>query len=142
GLAGPARPAARSGPPARAAAPPRLPRPGGDALSFLSPAAFVGPAEVQAVQEYLSAEQLRALWSFPLDLRSVTADQAAGLQRELQALSFLPVANSVGSTLGIPADKVAPFSVSLSNGLTVILPSFVAADDAVQRALSLLLVSL
>ena len=32
--------------------------------------------------------------------------------------------------------------VSLSNGLTVLLPAFVATDDAVQRALSLLFVSL
>ncbi len=32
--------------------------------------------------------------------------------------------------------------VSLSSGLTVLLPAFVATDDAVQRALSLLFVSL
>jgi putative ABC transport system permease protein len=124
------------------AAAPRLTQLGTDAVPFWSTAAFIGPAELLDVQSHLSAETLHALWSFPLDLRSVTADQAAGLQRELQATGYLPVASSVGSSLGIPTDQVAPFVVTLSNGLTVILPSFVATDDAVQRALSLLFVSL
>jgi putative ABC transport system permease protein len=124
------------------AAAPRLTQLGVDATPFLSTAAFVGPAEVRAVQAHLSTEPLHALWSFPLDLRSVTADQAAGLQRELQASSYLPVISSVRSSLGIPMDRFVPFAASLSNGLAVILPPFVATDDAVQRALSLLFVSL
>src|SRR5215469_12736731 len=79
------------------AASPQLTQLGIDATPFWSTAVFVGPAELQAVQAHLSAGPLHALWSFPLDLRSVTADQAAGLQQELQAVSYLPVASSVGS---------------------------------------------
>jgi putative ABC transport system permease protein len=124
------------------AAAPRLTQLGVDAAPFWSTAAFVGPAEVQAVQAYLSADPLHALWSFPLDLRSVTADQAAGLQRKLQATSYLPVAGPVSSRLANDSGQASPFVVTLSSGLTVILPSFVATDDAVQRALSLLFVSL
>ena len=120
---------------------PRLTQLGADATPFLSSAAFVGPAEVQAVLANLRTEPLHALWGFPLDLRSVTADAAAGLQRELQAVSYLPVASSVASSLGISTDRLAPVVVGLSNGLTVILQPFVATDDAVQRALSLLFVS-
>jgi putative ABC transport system permease protein len=124
------------------AAAPRLTQLGIDAAPFLSTAAFVGPAEVQAAQAYLSAAPLHVLWSFPLDLRSVTADQAAGLQRELQATSYLPVAGTMSSRMANATGQVGTFVVTFSNGLTVILPSFVATDDAVQRALSLLFVSL
>jgi putative ABC transport system permease protein len=121
---------------------PRLTQLCTDCTPFLSTGAFVGRAEVPAVQAYLGTEALRALWSFPLDLQSVTADQAAGLQRDLQATSYLPVAGSIGTRLGIPTNQGAPFVASFSNGLTTILPPFVATDDAVQRALSLLFVSL
>ena len=72
----------------------------------------------------------------------MTADQAASLERKLQATSYLPVASSVSSSLAVTGSPGSPFVVSLSSGLTVILPSFVATDDAVQRALSLLFVSL
>src|SRR5215831_19658320 len=124
------------------AAAPRLTQLGVDAAPFLSTAAFVGAAEVQAVQGYLSTEPLHAAWSFPLELRSVTADQAAGLQRDLQATSYLPVAGTVSSRLANDTGRANPLVVALSNGLTVVLSSFVATDDAVQRALSLLFVSL
>ncbi len=113
-----------------------------DSQPFWTTAAFVGPAEVQTLQRRLAAEPLHALWGFPLDLRGVTADQAAGLEHDLQATSYLPVAGSVSSGLAIAASPGSPFVVSLSNGLTVILPAFVTTDDAVQRALSLLFVSL
>jgi len=128
---------------------PQLTQIGVNTIPFLSTAAFVGPAEMEAVQSKLSAESLHLLWGFPLDLRSVTADQAAGLQRALQALSFLPALSSVSMSLpagsaGVNGTQGAssPLAVALSNGLTVILAPFVATDDAVQRALSLLFVSL
>jgi len=130
---------------------PELTQLGVDTTPFLATAAFVGPAEMAAVQSKLGGESLHLLWGFPLDLRSVTADQAAGLQRALQALSFLPALSSVSPNPSSPAGSAGvngtqgaspPLPVALSNGLTVILAPFVATDDAVQRALSLLFVSL
>ena len=124
------------------AATPQLTQLGTDATPFWTTAAFVGPAEVEELQGQLAAEPLHALWSFPLDLGGVTADQAASLESKLQATSYLPVASSVSSSLAATGSPASPFVVSLSSGLTVILPPFVATDDAVQRALSLLFVSL
>ena len=85
---------------------------------------------------------LRALWSFPLDLTGVTADQAAGLARALAAVGYLPAATSVGTSLNASAGPAATIQVSLSSGLATLLAPFVATDDAVQRALSLMFVSL
>jgi putative ABC transport system permease protein len=124
------------------AAAPQLTQLGTDSTPFWTTGAFVGAAEVDELQRQLSAEPLHALWSFPLDLSEVTADQAASLERKLEATSYLPVASSVSSSLAVTGSAGSPFVVSLSSGLTVILPSFVATDDAVQRALSLLFVSL
>jgi putative ABC transport system permease protein len=121
------------------AAAPQLTQLSRDSEPFWSNAAFVGPAEAGAVQQRLSGTPLHALWSFPLSLGGVTADQAASLERKLVATSYLPVATSISGGL---SSTGSPFVVSLSNGLTVLLPSFVATDDAVQRALSLLFVSL
>jgi putative ABC transport system permease protein len=121
---------------------PQLTQLGIDATPFLTAGAFVGPAEADEMQRQLSTEPLHALWSFPLALSGVTADQAASLQRKLQATSYLPVASSVSSSLAAGGSEGSPFVVSLSSGLTVVLPSFVATDDAVQRALSMLFVSL
>jgi hypothetical protein len=84
---------------------------------------------------------VRALWSFPLDLRDVTADQAAGLLAAVQALSYLPAATSVNLSLSATAGESATIQTTLSSGLAATLPSFVATDDAVQRVLSLLFVS-
>jgi len=124
------------------AATPQLTQLGIDATPFWTTGAFVGATEADELQRQLSTEPLHALWSFPLDLSKVTADQAASLERKQQATSYLPVASSVSSNLAVAGSVGSPFVVSLSSGLTVILPSFVATDDAVQRALSLLFVSL
>ena len=105
-------------------------------------AVFIGAGELPALQRYLYNEALRALWSFPLNLGPVTADQAAGLQRMIAAVQFLPVATAVGTDLNAAAGQSAVISVSLSSGLGPVLAPFVEADDAVQRALSLLFVSL
>jgi putative ABC transport system permease protein len=123
------------------AAAPRLTYPTPDSPPYLSSGAFVSGAELPALQGYLSAP-LRALWSFPLGLAGVTADQAAGLARTLGAVGYLPAATSVGTSLNTSAGPAATIQVSLSSGLASSLPSFVATDDAVQRVLSLMFVSL
>ena len=123
------------------AAAPQLTYPTPDSAPYLSSGAFVSAAELPALQDYLSAP-LRALWSFPLGLGGVTADQAAGLGRTLAAVGYLPAATSVGTSLNASAGPAATIQVSLSSGLATSLPSFVATDDAVQRVLSLMFVSL
>jgi len=109
---------------------------------FWSGAAFVGEAELVPMQRDLGSGPMHALWSFPLSLGSVTADQAAGLLQDLQAVAYLPAATSVSTNLNAVAGQSATITVTLSSGLVTTLPSFVATDDAVQRALSLLFVSL
>jgi putative ABC transport system permease protein len=121
---------------------PRLTYPSPDSAPYFSAAAFIGPAQLPALQHYLPAQPLRARWSFPLGLAGVTADQAAGLLRAARAVSYLPAASSVSTSLSNTAGSSATIDSSLSSGLSSILPSFVATDDAVQRVLSLLLVSL
>ncbi len=123
------------------AAAPQLTYPTPDSAPYLSSGAFVSAAELTGLQNYLSAP-LRALWSFPLSLGGVTADQAAGLARTLAAVSYLPAATSVGTSLNASAGPAATIQVSLSSGLASTLPAFVATDDAVQRVLSLMFVSL
>ncbi|MGH3070611.1 MAG: hypothetical protein ACRDMI_18790, partial [Streptosporangiaceae bacterium] len=123
------------------AAAPQLTYPSPNSAPYLSSGAFVSAAELPALQSYLSAP-LRALWSFPLSLAGVTADQAAGLARTLAAVGYLPAATSVGTSLNAAAGPTATIQVSLSSGLATTLPSFVATDDAVQRVLSLMFVSL
>jgi putative ABC transport system permease protein len=85
---------------------------------------------------------LQALWSFPSDLSHVSADQAAGLLQTARGVSYLPAVGDVSAALSAQAGASAPLVVSLSSGLVSVLPSFVATDAAVQRALSLVFVSL
>jgi putative ABC transport system permease protein len=120
-----------------------------DAAPFWSGAAFVGPAEMEALQTQLTAETMHALWCFPLSLGAVNADQAGSLEHKLQALSFLPVAASVSKHLGGSAGSATfngiegtALPITLSDGLVSVLPAFLSTDDAVQRTLSLLFVSL
>jgi putative ABC transport system permease protein len=124
------------------AAAPELVQPSQIAAPYWEGGAFIGPAELAALQQYLYAEPLRALWGFPLSLGSVTADQAAGLLRTVAAVQFLPVVTSVGTSLSAAAGQSAVISASLSSGLGPVLAPFVATDDAVLRALALLFVSL
>ena len=124
------------------AAAPQLTQLRADAAPCWTNAAFVGPAEVQVLQRRLDAQPLHALWSFPLSLGGVTADEAASLDSKLRATSYLQVASSVSSALARAEDVASPLVVSLSNGLGLVLPPFVATDDAVQRVLSMLFVSL
>jgi len=121
---------------------PQLTYPSPDSAPYWSAAAFVSAADLPALQSYSTATPLRALWSFPLALGGVTADQAAGLLGVLQRLSYLPAATSVSTNLNAAAGPSATIQVSLSDGLATTLPAFVATDDAVQRVLSLLFVPL
>ncbi len=121
---------------------PQLTYPTPNSPPYWAAAAFVGPDNLAALQNYGRSQPLRALWSFPLDLGSVTADQAAGLLQVLQRLSYLPAAAAVGTSLNAAAGASATIQISLSNGLVTTLPSFVVTDDAVQRVLSLLFVPL
>jgi putative ABC transport system permease protein len=114
----------------------------GNCAPYWASAAFIGPAQMPAAQSFASGQSLHALWSFPLDLGGINADQAAGLQHALEALSYLPATSSVSSRISASAGQNSTTVISLSNGLVPALQSFVVTDDAVQRALSLLLVSL
>ena len=125
------------------AAAPLLTQPTPDSAPYLSAGAFVSAAELPALQRlYVTQAPLRAIWSFPLTLGRVTADQAAGLARALLAVGYLPAVTGVGTSLSTSAGLAATIQVSLSSGLAATLPSFVATDDAVQRVLSLMFVSL
>jgi putative ABC transport system permease protein len=110
------------------AAVPILTSKGQDAPPFLSTAAFVGAAELRALETRVNNQHLTAVWAFPLDLRRVTADQATGLLQALQRVTALPA--EVG------------LEVNFSAGLVSALPPVLASDAAVQGALSPLFVSL
>jgi putative ABC transport system permease protein len=125
-----------------AASMPRLTYPSPASAPYWSSAAFVGEGELAALQRFLSTQPLHGLWSIPLDLGHVDADQAAGLEQVLQALSYLPAATSLSTNLNATAGQSATIQISLSSGLVTTLSTFVATDDAVQRALTLLFVSL
>ena len=121
---------------------PQLTSLGHNSTPYLSSAAFAGAPELPELEHRLQARQLQALWSFPLDLGHVSADQAAGLMRTARGVSYLPAAGNVGASLSATAGADALLTVSLSSGLVSVLQSFVATDAAVQRALSLMFVSL
>ena len=143
GIIRPLRPASSFWTADPVAAAPLLTQPAPDSAPYLSAGAFVSAAELPAVQRlYVTQAPLRAIWSFPLTLGRVTADQAAGLARALLAVGYLPAVTGVGTSLSTSAGLAATIQVSLSSGLAATLPSFVATDDAVQRVLSLMFVSL
>lgn len=121
---------------------PQLVQSGTDAAPYYAAAAFVGPDELNALEHRLSAEPLRGVWSFPLALGGVDADQAAGLNRALAAIAYLPAASTAGTMLNAEAGSSATITVALTSGVQLILGPFTATDDAVQRTLSLLFVSL
>jgi putative ABC transport system permease protein len=113
-----------------------------DSVPHLSGAAFAGAAELPELERRLSGQQLQALWGFPLDLSHISAEQAAGLLQTARGASYLPAVGDVSATLSAQAGASAPLVVSLSSGLVDVLSPFVATDAAVQRALSLMFVSL
>ncbi|HEY3735769.1 MAG TPA: hypothetical protein VGL63_17840 [Streptosporangiaceae bacterium] len=125
-----------------AAAVPQLTYPGLNSAPYLGVGAFVGPAELTALQSFLDTRPLQGVWSFPLELGHINADQAAGLQRALASVAYLTAASSVSVGFSASAGESSTFQISLISGLGTMLQPFVTTDDAVQRALSLLFVSL
>jgi putative ABC transport system permease protein len=107
---------------------------------FLSTAAFVGAAELRALETHVSSQHLTALWVFPLDLGQVSADQAAGLLQALQRVTALSAA--VGGAGARAAGAGSALEVNFSAGMVTALPPVLASDAAVQGALSPLFVSL
>jgi putative ABC transport system permease protein len=120
---------------------PLLTYPSPNSQPFLSTAAFVGAGELQAMQSRFDNASMTAEWSFPLSLAGVSADQAAGLLRALQRAVYLPALGPVSASL-TAANAPNPLVISLSTGLVTTLTPVVATDAEVQRALSLLFVSL
>jgi putative ABC transport system permease protein len=109
---------------------------------YLGATAFVGADEIEAMQSALADLPEHMLWDFPLALAGVNADQAAGLARAQARIAYLPVAGEVSANLTQSAQTQSQLVVSLTSGLLAPLQAFVATDDAVQRSLSLLFVSL
>ncbi len=119
---------------------PQLTYPTPDSPPFLSSAAFVGPAEVQALETRVGNQHLTGLWVFPLGLGQVSADQATGLLTALQGVTALPTA--VGGAGAGTAPVGAGLEVDFSSGPVNVLPPVLASDAAVQGALSPLFISL
>src|SRR5262249_42834051 len=82
---------------------PRLTGAETNATPYLSSAVFAGAAELPELESQLSGRQLQALWSFPLDLSHINADQAAGLLLTARGVSYLPTAGNVGASLSAAA---------------------------------------
>jgi putative ABC transport system permease protein len=120
---------------------PLLTYPSPDSDPFLSTAAFVGAGELQALQTRFDNASVTAEWSFPLNLAGISADQAAGLLHALQRVSYLPALGPASTGMTTP-NASNPLVISLSSGLVSTLAPVVATDAEVQRALSLLFVSL
>jgi putative ABC transport system permease protein len=121
---------------------PQVVYPSRDSPPYLAVAAFVGEGAVASVAGHVGSAPVHALWGIPLDLRSVSADQAPGLARALGRISYLPVLGGLAAQLSLLTGPDAQVVINLSAGLADPLSSFAASDDAVQAALSLLLVSL
>jgi putative ABC transport system permease protein len=91
---------------------------------------FIGPGELDALQNSMSPALLNVSWQVPLDVSSVNADGALALEGNLtRALD--------GAGL---VDASAPLTVV--TGLDNVLPEFIAQDATASAVLSLLAVSL
>jgi putative ABC transport system permease protein len=105
-------------------------------LSYWSGAAFVGPAEINALQDFGTDNSTTVItWDYPLNLSGVTADQVAALQRQVTS-AVGDAGTLVNSTYGNPTN------VSIDSGLEADLSAFVATDGVIGTLLSLLFVSL
>jgi putative ABC transport system permease protein len=121
---------------------PQLTYPNPNSTPYLDGAAFVGAPELPSLESHLSGQPLQALWSISLDPDHVNADQAAALLQAMQGVGYLPAIGHLTARLSAAAGAASPLVINVSGGLIPGLPSFVATDAAVQRALSLLFVSL
>ncbi|MBO0835071.1 MAG: hypothetical protein J2P28_06060, partial [Actinobacteria bacterium] len=104
---------------------------------YWNAAAFVGPGELRQLESVLNVADMNLSWFFPLDLRSLQASQAVGLQRAINRAENQ--AGQLSTGLGPLASETPATVVS---GLSSVLASFIRQDQAVGSVLSLLSVSL
>jgi putative ABC transport system permease protein len=142
GIVAPVQPASLFWGAQPAAASPQVVYPSVNSSPYLAVAAFVGEGAVASVAGHVGGAPVHALWGIPLDLRSVSAHGAPGLARTLGRINSLPVLGGLAAQLSLLTGPDAQVVITLSTGLAYPLSSFAASDDAVQAALSLLLVSL
>lgn len=106
--------------------------------AFWNGAALIGPGELPLLPRRFDPSSLGLSWGFPLELRSLTADQAPAVVSELTAASTragLPT--SAGTVSG-----AQPAAITLSSGMTGTLASFAGQDRAAGQVASLMSVSL
>jgi putative ABC transport system permease protein len=101
-------------------------------------ALFVGPAELGPLESEFNLADMTVTWDYPMDLRSVDAIQAVALQRSLDRAE---------SGVGRPGTMIANLSaagtpVTFTSGVSTVLASFIAQDQAIGGVLNLLTVSL
>lgn len=95
---------------------------------------FIGPAELGDLQDVFDTGQMRLYWTFPLDVRSLGAIQAAAVYDGLTRAIF---------RAGVLTRSVqSPMSVTVSSGMIGTLQTFVQAQSQIGSLLSLLYVSL
>jgi putative ABC transport system permease protein len=100
--------------------------------AYWSGAAFMGAAEVGAMQSHFDVVNGQLAWDFPLALSGVNADQAVPLQNNLVLASLRAGAIQEGGTV----------NAAIGSGLGDRLAAFITADSALADLLSLLFVSL
>ena len=100
---------------------------------YWSGAAFVSAAELGQLQSDFNLYNGQLVWDFPLAIDRVNADQAVGMQKELNEASFR--AGALNTVAG-------PVSIAVGSGLSIQLFAFVTTDAALAVLLSLLFVSL
>lgn len=112
------------------AARPFLIQAGVTSAPYWSGSAFVGPAEVPALEAVYANTGMAVLWDFPVTVASVNADQVQPLDDHLTA-----------AVNGAPAGASAD-GVTVSSGLLSALPRFLASQSAMQTVLLLVMASL
>lgn len=100
--------------------------------AYWSGAAFMGAAEVGAMQNYFNVVNGQLAWDFPLALSGVNAGQAVQLQSDLTRASLRAGAIQIGAVV----------NTTTSSGLGASLDAFITADAALAGLLALLFVSL
>jgi len=106
--------------------------PGVRGPAYWSGAAFMGAAEVGAMQNHFNVVDGQLAWDFPLALSGVNADQAVRLQNDLSRASLRAGAIQEGAVV----------NANVASGLGGPLDAFITADAALADLLSLLFVSL
>lgn len=106
-----------------------------NAPSFWVAEALAGPGEIDAVQQAFGPEGLDMEWELPLQVGSVTGDQAQPLYNAL---------NQIGAQAPALSGDVAPVATALGVNIALLTPlkAFIDTSQAVDTLLWLLYVSL